>query len=56
MNAPKKQTHHIGSVKDLRTLLASLPSDIDGLETLYQVNVYHAEDTDEKWLEIEPAN
>ncbi|WP_416305182.1 hypothetical protein [Neptunicella sp. SCSIO 80796] len=47
--------HQIGCVNDLRTLLNSLPANIDGVEELYTINVYHDEQTDERWLEVEPA-
>ena len=46
----------IGSKQDLMAAIAELPGDLDGLEEDYVMNVYHDESTNEKWLEIEPAN
>tara|TARA_B100000700_G_C14735109_1_gene710280 strand:- start:15 stop:158 length:144 start_codon:yes stop_codon:yes gene_type:complete len=46
----------IGSKEDLLAAIAQLPSDIDGVEEDYVLNVYHDEQANEKWLEIEPAN
>ncbi len=46
----------IGSKDDLLAAVAQLPSDIDGVEEDYVLNVYHDEQANEKWLEIEPAN
>ncbi|MFS1703777.1 hypothetical protein [Alteromonas sp. AMM-1] len=46
----------IGSKHDLMAAIAELPGDLDGLEEDYVMNVYHDESTNEKWLEIEPAN
>jgi len=46
----------IGSKDDLLAAVAQLPSDIDGVVEDYVLNVYHDEQANEKWLEIEPAN
>jgi len=46
---------HIGSKRDLADAVAQLPSDVDGLEETYVMNVYHDESNNEKWLEIMPA-
>ncbi|MFT5379670.1 hypothetical protein [Alteromonas sp.] len=46
---------HIGSKHDLAEAVAQLPSDVDGLEEIYVMNVYHDESNNEKWLEIMPA-
>ena len=45
----------IGSKQDLMAAIAELPGDLDGLEEDYVLNVYHDEQANEKWLEIEPA-
>jgi hypothetical protein len=39
----------------LAEAVAQLPSDVDGLEEIYVMNVYHDESNNEKWLEIMPA-
>lgn len=55
-NQPKLLSRtHIGSKRDLADAVASLPSDVDGLEEIYVMNVYHDESNNEKWLEIMPA-
>ena len=46
----------IGSKEDLLAAVAQLPSDVDGVEETYVMNVYHDESNNEKWLEIMPAN
>ena len=45
----------IGSKRELAEAVAQLPSDVDGLEEIYVMNVYHDESNNEKWLEIMPA-
>ena len=47
---------HIGSKRELAEAVAQLPSDVDGVEETYVMNVYHDESNNEKWLEIMPAN
>tara|TARA_Y100000034_G_C6868179_1_gene395901 strand:+ start:1065 stop:1241 length:177 start_codon:yes stop_codon:yes gene_type:complete len=57
MNTPPKllSKTHIGCKRDLAEAVAQLPSDVDGLEEMYVMNVYHDESNNEKWLEIMPA-
>lgn len=55
-NQPKVLSRtHIGSKRDLADAVAQQPSDVDGLEETYVMNVYHDESNNEKWLEIMPA-
>lgn len=46
---------HIGSRSDLIQAIRDLPKDVEGLEEVYVMNVYHDEKSNEKWLEIQPA-
>lgn len=56
MNKPQLLSRsHIGNKSDLIRAIAQLPSDVDGVEEIYVLNVYHDEDNNEKWLEITPA-
>lgn len=52
---PEKTTNFVGSVSDLKVLLAELPEEINGLEETYEVNQYHIVETGERWLEITPT-
>lgn len=55
-NQPKVLSRtHIGSKRELAEAVAQLPSDVDGVEGTYVMNVYHDESNNEKWLEIMPA-
>jgi hypothetical protein len=52
---PKKLTTLVGSVDDLRSFLKNLCADLQGLEEIYEVNLYHDQQTGEKWIEITPT-
>ncbi len=47
---------HIGCKKDLIEAIAQLPTDVDDVEEMYVMNVYHDKSNNEKWLEITSAD